>query len=644
MDVNAILALIDMGALTLPRFQRGYVWKRPDVSKLMRSLYKGYPVGNLLIWETQATKQDVRGNQPPVASGHKLLLDGQQRITSLYGIIYGKLPQFSDGNPHSFRDLYFNVETEEFEFYGPTKMKHDRRWISVTKLMQKGIGPFFPQFADHPEQETLVNRLLTITNIRSRNFHVETVTGADKTMDVVVDIFNQVNSGGTKLSKGDLALAKISAEWPQAREELQKRLMKWSKAGYNFNLDWMLRCINALITGHADFAELDRQDVTTEQVKDSLQRVEKLIDQSLYLISSRLGLDYHQVLGSPNALPAIIRFFDKEKSWPDHISRNRLLYWYIHAMLWGRYSGQVETVIRQDITAIAENKDPVSALIDQLRQQRGDLGVEPQDFAGATRGSRFYPLMYMLTRVYGTRDLDSGLELRSHLLGGKHQLELHHVFPKALLTNFGYHWRNDANALANFTFLTLETNRTISAKPHEEYFPYYEAKHPGVLASHWIPDDPQLWKIENYRDFLTARRELLSKAANEFLNQLNHGQLQDTATSESDLEREAHVRPVSIASEEEEAVLHKAMDWMEQHGLPIGDFGYELLDSENELIATLDLAWPQGIQTGRGDPVALLIDEDDATLRAASSRGFTCFSDFSQLQHHVQHDILGETG
>ena len=57
MDVNAILALIEMGTLTLPRFQRGYVWKRPDVSKLMRSLYKGYPVGSLLIWETQATRQ-----------------------------------------------------------------------------------------------------------------------------------------------------------------------------------------------------------------------------------------------------------------------------------------------------------------------------------------------------------------------------------------------------------------------------------------------------------------------------------------------------------------------------------------------------------------------------------------------------------
>ena len=534
------------------------------------------------------------------------------------------------------------METEDFEFYGPTKMQNDRRWISVTKLMKSGIGPFFPQFSDHPEQETLVNRLLTIINIKSRNFHVETVTGADKTIDVVVDIFNQVNSGGTKLSKGDLALAKISADWPQAREQMQVRLHKWNRAGYNFNLDWMLRCVNALTTGHADFAELDRQDVTTEQVRNGLKHAEKYIDQALNLISSRLGLDYHQVLGSPNALPAIIRFFDKEKSWPDHVTRNRLLYWYIHTLLWGRYSGPVETVIRQDITAIDENDDPVSALIEQLRQQRGNLCIEPQDFAGATRGSRFYPLLYMLTRVYGTRDLDSGLELRSHLLGGKNQLELHHVFPKALLTKYGYHWRNDANAIANFTFLTQETNGNISAKPPEDYFPYYEAKHPGVLASHWIPDDPQLWKIENYHDFLAVRRELLAKTANDFLKQLNHGQLADTAPRESIFERKTHVRPVSITSDEEEAVLHEAMEWMERHSLHSGEFGYELLDSGNMLIATLDLAWPRGIQTGRGDPVALLIDENDETLRAASSRGFTCFSNFPQLQHYVQHDILGE--
>ncbi|MCY4539294.1 MAG: DUF262 domain-containing protein [Chloroflexi bacterium] len=327
MNLQAIISLIDLRTLTLPRFQRGYVWKRPDVIKLMRSLYKGYPVGSLLIWETQASQVDVRGDKEIAPGTHKLLLDGQQRVTSLYGIIKDELPNFSDGNEHSFRNLYFNVATEEFEFYGPVKMKDDQCWISVTDLMQRGIGPFFPRFADHPENEIYVNRLLSIVNIKDRTFHVETVSGADKDMETVVDIFNQVNSGGTKLSKGDLALAKICADWPQAREEMQARLKKWADSGYhNFNLDWLLRCINALTTGHSDFAELERQKVSSEQIKDGLQRAEKHIDTALNLIASRLGLDDGYVLGSPNSLPAILRFFDKEHTTPNSRTRDRLMY------------------------------------------------------------------------------------------------------------------------------------------------------------------------------------------------------------------------------------------------------------------------------------------------------------------------------
>ncbi len=642
MKLNVILNQIDMGALALPRFQRGYVWKRPHVSNLVRSLYKGYPVGSLLIWETQATQQDIRGDQSLAPGSHKLLLDGQQRVTSLYGIINDKLPRFSDGNTYSFSKLYFNVDTEEFEFYGPKKMESNPFWISVTELMQKGVQHYFDWLVDSPHSKLYFERLIAIEKIQGMDFHVETVSGADKTMEVVVDIFNQVNSGGTKLSKGDLALAKICADWPQAREEMRKRLEKWEEHDFHFNLDWMLRCINALLTGHADFAELERQRITTEQVKDGLQRAENHVNRALNWISSRLGLDHHQVLGSPNALPAVIRYFDKQKSSPDYKSLDRLLYWYIHAMLWGRYSGPVETVIRQDIMAIANNDDAVSALIQQLRQQRGNLRVEPGDFAGATRGSRFYPMLYMLTRVYGTRDLCSGLELKKNLLGGMNQLELHHVFPKSRLIEYGYHWRNDANALANFTLLTKDCNLQIGAKLPEEYFPYYESKHPGLLASHWIPEDPQLWKIENYLEFLAARRERLAEAANDFLNQLYHGELDQPSISEARVERHTPVRPISVASDEEEAQLVEAMDWMEKNGLPRGEFGYELVAADSNLLATFDLAWPQGIQEGLSQKAALLIDEGSETLSFANAAGFRFFTTVAQLQSYVQNDILGE--
>ena len=248
----------------------------------------------------------------------------------------------------------------------------------------------------------------------------------------------------------------------------------------------------------------------------------------------------------------------------------------------------------------------------------------------------------MLTRVYGARDLATGIGLNKAMIGKMGVLERHHLFPKRQLHKHGIRTVSEVNALANFTFLTKQTNLQISAKLPENYFPQYEAMHPGVLASHWIPQDPKLWKIENYRDFLAARRELLAKAANDFLDQLLHGALPEAHTTESVFEREARPRPISIASDEEEAALQEAMTWMEAHNLPRGELGYELVDAQNQLLTIIDLAWINGIQQGLTQPVALLIDEDDDTLKVASSRGFTCFTSLPELQTYVQREILGE--
>ena len=645
MNLAVIIANIDMNAMTLPQFQRGYVWNRRQVRELMRSLYNGYPIGSLLVWKTQARQHDVRGDQPLAVGVNELLLDGQQRVTSLYGIVKGKAPPFCNGDCTAFLNLYFNLETEEFEFYGPSKMQNNPLWISVTELMQKGVGHYFDIIMKYPDAKTYHNRLTAIETIKNFSFHVEIIAEKITKMDDVVDIFNQVNSGGTKLSKGDLALAKICADWPQARVEMQKRLDKWAKRGYWFNLDWLLRCMNALLTGHSDFAELDRQEISSEQIRYSIQRTEKHIDRALDLISGRLGLDHRNVLGSPNSKAAIVRYFDRLKSPPDHTAQDRLLYWYVNAMIWGRYSGPVETVIRQDIMAVDENDDSISALIEILRRNRGNLRIEPDNFTGATRGSRYFPLLYMLTRVYGTSDFDSGVELRMHMLGKNSQLELHHIFPKAKLRDYGYHWRNDVNALANFTFLTKETNLRISAKSPKEYFPYYEAKHPGVLKSHWIPEDPELWKIENYHQFLAERRKLLAQAANNFLDQLYHGKLgqAETPASTETNDHNFQHRPVSISSDEEEAVLQAAMAWMESQSLPRGEYGFELVAADGELLATLDLAWPRGIQEGMTRQAALLINESEETRNIAEDHDYKCFTSLAGLQHYVRDEILGES-
>ena len=224
----------------------------------------------------------------------KLLLDGQQRITSLYGVVRGKPPKFFDGNVQTFTGLRFHLDTETFSFYQPVKMQDDPLWIDVTDLMKKGSAGLGESVTRLSAQSSMVakmgdyigrlSRLLGVTDV---DLHVEEVTGADKTLDVVVDIFNRVNSGGTKLSKGDLALAKICAEWPEARNTMKAKLKEWAKVEYYFNLDWLLRSVNTVLTGEAKFQFL--HDKSAVEIQGGLNRAIKHIDTSLNLISGRLG-------------------------------------------------------------------------------------------------------------------------------------------------------------------------------------------------------------------------------------------------------------------------------------------------------------------------------------------------------------------
>jgi hypothetical protein len=182
-----------------------------------------------------------------------LLLDGQQRITSLYGISRGGPPKFFEGNEQAFTGLRFHLGDETFEFFQPVKMRDDPLWIDVTAAMAPGGDEAVMQSLDGAELPVnamvLATRITKLRGILDVDLHVTEVTGDDMTTDVVVEIFNRVNSGGTTLSKGDLALARICATWPDARDEMKSRLKAWSDAGFSFKLDWLLRNVNAIVTG-----------------------------------------------------------------------------------------------------------------------------------------------------------------------------------------------------------------------------------------------------------------------------------------------------------------------------------------------------------------------------------------------------------
>jgi hypothetical protein len=648
MKISTILDHIDSGHMALPEFQRGYVWNRDQVRGLFDSLYRRHPVGGLLVWATESKSATHRGDGKLAAGVVKLLLDGQQRMTSLYGVVRGRPPKFFDGNAQAFTGLHFHLENEAFGFYQPVKMKDDPLWVDVTELMHRGtagLGDFVTRLSAQlelaPKVGEYVGRLSRLLSITEIGLHVEEVTGADKSLDVVVDIFNRVNSGGTKLSKGDLALAKICADWPEGRNAMKAKLKEWAKSDYHFNLDWLLRSVNTVLTGEAKFLHLHEK--SAEEVRNALERATKHIDTSLNLIGGRLGLDHDRVFFGRFAVPVMARYLDQRqqrKLGPmGEKERDKLLFWYVQAAMWGRFSGSTESYIDQDLAALEGDGDGLEKLLDQLRLWHGGLRAEPAHFTGWSLGARFYPVLYMLTRMGGARDWGTGLPLKANLLGKMNRLEVHHIFPKAQLYK-REHSRSEVNALANFCFLTKDTNLVITDRLPEEYFPEVEAKHPGALASQWIPMDPELWRVERFEEFLEARRALLAAELNRRMEELLHG---DTRWLGGPAVAAPAQTPVGggITSDEEERELERLNDWVESQGLPRGVLAYDLADPESGAqLAVLDLAWPSGLQEELSQPVAVLLDEEAATIQVASGAGFRCFTDPTAFRRHVQSEVL----
>ena len=644
MKISTILDHIDSGHMALPEFQRGYVWNRDQVRGLFDSLYRRHPVGGLLVWATESKTADHRGDGPLAAGVVKLLLDGQQRITSLYGVVRGRAPKFFDGSAQAFTGLRFHLETETFAFYQPLKMQGDPLWVDVTELMQKGtagLGEFVTRLTSVPELSPkvgdYVGRLSRLLGIVEVDLHNEEVTGPDKTLDVVVDIFNRVNSGGTKLSKGDLALAKICADWPDARDTMKAKLREWNKAGFQFNLDWLLRSVNTALTGEAKFQFLHEK--TAEEIQNGLKRAAKHVDTSLNMIGGRLGLDHDQVFFGRFGVPVMVRYLDQRSSPMDMKERDKLLFWFVQAAMWGRFSGSTESFIDQDLAALEGEDGGLDKLLEQLRLWHGGLRAEPGHFTGWSLGARFYPVLYLLTRMGESRDWATGLPLKANLLGKMSRLEVHHIFPKAQLYKRKFK-RPEVNALGNFCFLTKDTNLDISDRLPEDYFPKVEQAHPGALASQWIPTDPALWKIENFREFLDARKALLAAELNRRMEELLHGDTRWLAGPTAAVSGTLLVTG-GITSEEEEEQLEAINDWMEEMGLSRGILAYDFADAATgEQRAVFDLAWPSGIQEELSQPVAVLLNESADTIGIASQAGYRCFTSSEEFRRYVSNDIL----
>ena len=363
-------------------------------------------------------------------------------------------------------------------------------------------------------------------------------------------------------------------------------------------------------------------------------------------IAGRLGLDHDRVLFGRFALPVVVRYLDRKRQLNAR-DQDRLLFWFVQAGMWGRFSGSTETALDQCLAALEGASDGIDALLEELRRWSGNRRVEPSDFSGWSLGARFYPVLYMLTRMGEAKDWGNGLPLRRSLLGRMSRPELHHIFPKAKLPKAKRHGcerdydRPEVNALANYCLQSKETNLWIGARSPENYLEV-EDRHPGALASQWIPEDRGLWKMENYLDFLEARRVLLANEANRRFEELLHGDSGALIDPKIPVAVAVEADSPPAAGDSEEAEITAINDWVEERSLPRGSVGFELADEVTGAPRTMiDLAWPEGLQAGLSAPVAVLLNGPQDVLSTASAAGYRCFTTRHEFQAYVEADILG---
>ena len=554
-SVEELVGMIERGELRLPEMQRRYVWRSTRVRDLLDSLYRGYPSGAILLWETDEVvplqEFAVEQQKNPYQST-RLLLDGQQRLTSLSAVIRGEMVSVrgrrrpiellfnldhpdqlalvtevnEDGDDDDLIDDEADSSEDELQkrfdrmtfVVGTRKLEQLPQWVKVTEVFKSDTdAPFLKRAGvtsfEDPRYEKYSRRLARLRGIRKYVYRMD-VLERRLSYDEVTEIFVRVNSLGAKLRSSDLALAQITAKWRGALKTFQAFQTQCGKAGFDLDLGLHLKNLVAFATGQSRFLTVG--GLPLEMLQRAWKECVPGMDFALNFLRSNAGIDSPALLSSPFLLVTLGYFGHKRNYQITAEESQRLRYWVLVANAKGRYSrGSSETLLDQDLATLRDGGS-ANELTDRLRLQVGRLDVAPDELEGRNQRSALFKTMFLAFRTAGAKDWRSNLAIALDHSGSNHRLQFHHVFPKAVLKSS--YTSRDADDIANLAFIGGKTNRQISDKPPVQYFPpLIEKSGLAAFEAQCIPTDSTLLVVDSYKNFLAERRKAVSRRLNEFL-------------------------------------------------------------------------------------------------------------------------------
>ncbi len=535
MKIDYLLSSIEHQNLVIPEFQREYVWNLDQAKQLMDSLCQGYPVGSLLVWKTDNPPELKNINTLPEKIGTlTVLLDGQQRLTTLYMLINGQVPRYySEEDIHyDPRHLYVNINELEFQYYQQMKMKGDSFWWRVVDCFNQSKKINIIQIAQERADndgvdpmelaQKLSDNLSKIRGIRQIDIPEQNVP-MSANLDKAIDIFDRVNSQGTKLTDAELALTHIVAKWPVARREFKSKLKEYTARGLDFGLDFMTRALTTTVTNRALFETIHTRN--REELENGWRKLKKILDYLLTILPQNAFINSTNDLSTTNALIPIVVYLSRiNEKFPDDKTIRNGINWLYQALLWSRYTGQTDQRLEADVQLIVRETEPWDALRTLIVEQRGRIKLKESDLVGRGIQHPIHRVTFILAKAHGAVDWKNGTFLGS-TAGQNLALQNHHIFPQSYLYNNGWDSNNylhkqTVNEIANRVQLTAQTTKELSNTAPEEYFHQVEENFPGALSAQFVPTDPILWKVEKYKEFLGERRRIISQKLNDYLDSL----------------------------------------------------------------------------------------------------------------------------
>lgn len=568
-ELSQLLGDIDLGKLALPELQRPFVWQKAAVRDLLDSMYRGFPIGYLMLWNAAEVDAKFIGVDGKQHTPTEFIVDGQQRLTSLYAVMKGAEVTFKDFSKGRVR-LAFRPRDGRFEVTDAAVEKDPEFLPSITTLWTgedwEVIDGFVerlrsarPEALEDGQEKRLRGALGRLNALKDYPFLAVQI-GHEVDEERVAEIFLRVNSGGTPLTQADFILTLLSV----FREEDRRRLEQFARAAkimpangvpspYNHLVDpaadqllrvavlvafqrGRLQSVLALLRGGSVDGDITLTQADREKQLDKLTAaIDRVLDLTSWheyiktLMSA--GFRRSNEISSENNVVLVYALYLIGRGYGLSHSelRTTIGRYFFMSSLTGRYTGSFETQITQDVQTFTQAADGAEYL-ERLRQAISTTLTPdywsitlPQALAtSAARGPGLFgyaaSLCLLNARVPPFVEQDAGQEQKAALFlrdlfdpvlqPKKVPVDRHHLFPRKYLETQGVGSTRSVNQIANLSYVEWPENIDISDTPPAEYWPRYAGQFSAEdLFHHALPAG---WHLMPYEEFLEERRKLMA--------------------------------------------------------------------------------------------------------------------------------------